>query len=68
MTALLVQESIYTVNMNSKDEARKKERLVVSESEDENNSISSDNQAFDFCLKVLNDVNSSAIFKYGNQD
>ena len=53
MNALLVQESIYTVNMNSKDEARQKERLVVSESEDDNNTISSENQAFDFTVKVI---------------
>ena len=49
---LLVQEAIYTCNMGSKDEARKKERLVMSEITDQEDADKGECQHYDVELPI----------------
>ena len=49
---LLVQECIYTTDMDSKDEARKKERLVMAEAIDKEDADVGECQNYDLDLKI----------------
>ena len=49
---MLVQEAIYTTNMGSKDEARKKERLVMSEATDKEDAETGECQNYDLELPI----------------
>ena len=52
VTVLLVQEAIYTCNMGSKEESRKKERLVMSEAEDKEDTSRGECQNYDLELPI----------------
>ena len=52
VTVLLVQEAIYTTNMGSKEEARKKERLVMSEATDKEDAEKGECQNYDLELPI----------------
>ena len=52
ITALLVQEAIYTVNPNSKDEARKKERLVMAEDSNGEDTDPGETKIYDLTLQI----------------
>ena len=49
---LLVQEGIYTTNLGSKEEARKKERLVMSEAIDKEDAETGECQHYDLELPI----------------
>ena len=49
---LLVQEAIYTCNLGTKEEVRKKERLVMSEAVDTEDADPGECQNYDLELKV----------------
>ena len=52
LIVLLVQEAIYICNLGTKDEVRKKERLVMSEAEDKEDADPGECQNYDLTLKV----------------
>ena len=56
MTAILVQEAVYICNMGSKEEARKKERLVYDEAHDEEDADVGECQEYDLELTVDEDL------------
>ena len=52
LIVLLVQEAIYICNLGTKEEVRKKERLVMSEAEDNEDADPGECQNYDLKLKV----------------
>jgi len=52
VTALLVQEAIYIVDPDSKDEARQKERMVVAEAVDGKDAGGGETQCYNMSLKI----------------
>ena len=52
VTAVLVQEAVYIVNPASKEEARKKERLVMAEARDDEDADVGENQDYHLSLNI----------------
>ena len=52
VTAVLVQEAVYIVNPASKEEARKKERLVMAEAHDDEDADVGENQDYHLSLNI----------------
>jgi len=52
LIVLLVQEAIYICNLGTKDEVRKRERLVMSEAEDTEDADPGECQGYDLTLRV----------------